>query len=530
MKAYQSAVLSIAAVFLFTTCGGSEPTPAPTFAPTQAPAAGLGTLEVRVTSRPPAERVTSALVTVQHIEVNRSKDSGETGWHTIETGPTQFDLAKMVAIEELLGSSRLEAGRYEQVRLQITETILTILGNVRRAEVLADTLVFSGAFEVEAGATTILTLDFDAEGSLKFRPGIGPGLDPVVRLLARNDDQALAAASIVAAIGEETVSAPPEPGVPSGTIRVAFPVADNLQWMNFYVAQGAGFFEDEGLDIRVVVPPDPFVTTRLMVMGQAEVAVLPRPLYLEAIGRGEPVVAFANLLASDPINLVVQKELAEEHGLSMDMPLAERLNALKGLKVGVAPGPPVRLRTLFESVGLDADRDIEIVILDGNEQNPAFGEGRIDALFAHTPYLETALVDQGAVMLVNQSAGEVLELTNRQIHILATSRDFANAHPETLMAMTRAIYRAQQLIHTDLRTTAQAIRASDVKLQAPKGLETIIAIYEPAIPQTPEVSVESAVRELGFFPAHRTPPDLSGVDMTQHIDNRFAQQAVASNQ
>ena len=74
------------------------------------------------------------------------------------------------------------------------------------------------------------------------------------------------------------------------------------------------------------------------------------------------------------------------------------------------------------------------------------------------------------------------------------------------------------------------IRASDIKLQAPQGLDTILAIYEPAIPQTPEVSVEDALRELQFSPAHRTPPpDLSGVDMTQHVDNRFARQAVASN-
>ncbi len=298
--------------------------------------------------------------------------------------------------------------------------------------------------------------------------------------------------------------------------------------MNFYVAQGAGFFEDEGLDIQIVVPPVPDQAGRFMVMGRADVAVLPRPMVLESIGQGEPVVIFANLFSNDPINLVVQEEVAETRGISANMPLAERLNAMRGLRVGVAEGPPTRLRVLFDSVGLDADSDIEMVILLGEEQNPAFADGSIDALYAHTPYLERSLLKQGAVMIVNQSAGDLPVVTNRQIHTLVTTREFAASNPQVLLALTKAVYRAQQLIHTDLQATADAIRSSEVELQEPEGLDIIIAIHEPAIPQTPEVSVDGVLRELGsFFPAHRTPPDLSGIDVTNHVDNQFAEAALA---
>ena len=211
------------------------------------------------------------------------------------------------------------------------------------------------------------------------------------------------------------------------------------------------------------------------------------------------------------------------------MPLAERLNAMQGLKVGTAIGATNLLRILFESVGLDADSDIEIVIVPGEGQDEAFANGTVDALNAHTPHLERALVEQGAVMIVNQSSGEVPELVWGQIHSLVTTRDYAGANPEILVALARAVFRAQQLIHTDLQATADAIRASKVRLLEPQGLETIIKIYEPAIPQTPEVSVEGVLRLLKRFPAHQTPPDLSGVDLTSHVDNRFALEAVASS-
>ena len=490
-----------------------------------------GTLEIRVTDQP-TDGVTSILVTVSNIEVNVSGDSEDAGWRTVIDQPRQFDLVKLRGVEEILGTATLEPGRYGQIRLEVTEVVLTIRDNVRMAQVPSKKLRLVGGFDLLAGATTVLTLDFDAEKSVVFRPGIGPLLKPVVRLLVRTESQSLAEARTVATLGEEVAPSPTDVPAPSSAnaVRVALPVDNNLQWMNFYVAQGAGFFDDEGIDVQIVVPPMPDAAAQFMVMGRADVALLPRPMYLESIGRGEPVLIFANLLSNDPINLVVREEDAEKRGISADIPLAERLNAMRGLRVGVAPGPPTRLRLLFESVGLDADSDIEMVILHGAEQNPAFADGSVDALYAHTPYLERSLLKQGAVMIVNQSVGEVPELTNRQIHVLMTTQEYAGSNPQVLAAMTKAVYRAQQLIHTDPQATADAIRSSEVQLQEPEGLETIIAIYEPAIPQTPEVSVEGALRELGsFFPAHRSPPDLSGTDLTNHVDNQFAEQAIASS-
>ena len=309
----------------------------------------------------------------------------------------------------------------------------------------------------------------------------------------------------------------------STTVRVSMPRGDNLQWMNFWVAEGAGFFAEEGIDVDLVLGQ----VGRSLVEDIADVAVMPRPTFLRQVGVQRPLITFANLLANDPINLVVDKEVADERGLSADLPLAERLDRMQGLKVGVASGPPPRLRFLLESVGLDAVQHIETVIVPGPEQNSAFESGTVDALYAHTPFLEKALVDQGAVMLVNQSAGEVPGLADRQIHLMVTSREYASANSEIIAGMTRAVYRAQQLIHEDQQATIAAILASRVELQAPHALEVILGIYEPAIPQTPFVSDEGVLRELELFPDNRPPPDLTGIDVADFIDNRYAQQVVA---
>ena len=52
----------------------------------------------------------------------------------------------------------MAAGRYQQIRFDITEVVLTIFGNVRMAEAPSEKLVLAGEFDLAAGETTVLTL------------------------------------------------------------------------------------------------------------------------------------------------------------------------------------------------------------------------------------------------------------------------------------------------------------------------------------------------------------------------------------
>ena len=215
IKPYILIILSIAAVFLLAACGGAEPTAtsnptltptsiqAPTSAATETPAStdtprsepiatatstatsDAGMLEVRVTARP-TDAVTSSLVTVRNIEVSVSGGADE--WRMVAAEPEQFDLVKLQGVEEILGSSTLEPGRYQQIRFEVTEVVLTIRGNVRMAQVPSGKLLFTGEFELVAGATTVLTLDFDAGKSIVFQPGIGPALNPDWRFQSERGD------------------------------------------------------------------------------------------------------------------------------------------------------------------------------------------------------------------------------------------------------------------------------------------------------------------------------------------------------
>ena len=300
------------------------------------------------------------------------------------------------------------------------------------------------------------------------------------------------------------------------SVRVLVPDSDNLQYLAFWVARGAGYFDDEGVSVDLLVPDVPAQAIARMIAGEAPVAVLPPPVYLQLVADRFPVELVANLLQNDPIDLVVRRSVFEQRHMDPRAALHDRLASLQGLRVGVAPGPPARMRALFASVGLDADRDVTIVIRRGQDQNAAFAADQCDALYAHTPYLERAIDNQDAVMLVNQSAGEVPQLAMRQIHALVVRDDFLVAQQPVVAAMVRAIARAEVLVHADLGATEEAVMRAIPSMDR-RHLHTLLGLYQPAVPALPLVSVEGLAPALALFPASKTAPSLEGVPLADFI-------------
>lgn len=170
--------------------------------------ADWGIIEVRVTDPPPAA-VKSAVVYYKSIEVHMTEGynlhsanttaSGnvtlsstpnpeeDSGWITVISTPGSFDLMNVIGAEKILGSANLSAGKFTQIRMDVTRVEGITTDNVSySAEVPSDKLKIIGNFSIGGGAKTVLTLDFDGEKSL-IRTGEGKFLfKPVVKLLVNN--------------------------------------------------------------------------------------------------------------------------------------------------------------------------------------------------------------------------------------------------------------------------------------------------------------------------------------------------------
>ena len=145
-----------------------------------------------------------------NIEVNNAGGETESGWRTVLDGPISFDLVEFTGVEGVLGDVVLPPGRYNQLRLEVVEALITIQGEEVNATVPSGTLRFTGGFDLVAGETTVITMDFDAAKSVVIRGRMDPLLKPVVKLLVRKGGEELADARQIDEIEETPEPSPTE--------------------------------------------------------------------------------------------------------------------------------------------------------------------------------------------------------------------------------------------------------------------------------------------------------------------------------
>ena len=350
----------------------------------------------------------------------------------------------------------------------------------------------------------------------------------VARNRCRRGDRTLLLALAILSASLASPSAAASPSTPRERVAVAVPDVANLQFLAFWIAVGAGYFADEGLDVDVTAPASPALVQSMFQGGSPPFAVLPAPDFERLVAEQYPIELVANLLANDPIELVMKREIAAARGIDRSQPLAVRLQRTKGLRIGVAPNPRARFDALYRSQGLDAAQLVHVETIRGENQDEAFGSGAVDALYAHTPYLERALLEGDGVLVVDQAGGEVPALAGRQIHALVVKRAFADAEPRTVAAMVHAIARAESLVHADAVAATDAILRSVTRYDR-THVAKLVELYAAAVPKSPDVSATKIARELAFFPSMGAAPDLSRIDLDRFVRAR-ADRAPAGSQ
>jgi ABC-type nitrate/sulfonate/bicarbonate transport system substrate-binding protein len=299
------------------------------------------------------------------------------------------------------------------------------------------------------------------------------------------------------------------------SVDVLVPEAQNLEALPFWVALGGGYFTREGLDVRVVLPDSPSHLRTAFVNGAAPVAVLTGPEYERLIADGFPFVVAANLLQNDPHVLIIRHEVANRLGLHDRMPVRRRLDALRGVSIGVAALDRVHLYQVFHSEGLDANL-ADIQIRKGDELLSEFAFGKLDAIYAATPYAERVLADNDGVVLVSPAAGEVAQFSERMFEALGITRAFLSARPEDAQRLVRALARAERAIHHEPALAVKGILEALPKLDA-KRVTKLVSLYARAVPPAPHVEAQLIKREASFYPAGGPPLDLSAVNLDAFV-------------
>lgn len=287
-------------------------------------------------------------------------------------------------------------------------------------------------------------------------------------------------------------------------MRIAVPDLISNSYFPAVAAVELGFFKAEGLDVELEhLFPVP-KTMEALRDGELDFVAGPAHATLNAFPNWQGAKLLAALAQNTYWLLILRSDLGAELG---------DVNAVKGLRIGAAPGPDSTLRRLLAEAGIDLEKDhVEVGPVPGSTgASISFGvnaakalkEGTIDGFWANAMGSEIAVqTGAGRVVLdVRRGIGPPAA-THYTFPALVTSEDKIARDPESVRAAIRAIVKVQRALRKD------PSQATDVgeRLFPPTEagliaglIERDLPFYEPGISEVAVSGMNRFAKDIGLL-------------------------------
>ncbi len=269
---------------------------------------------------------------------------------------------------------------------------------------------------------------------------------------------------------------------------------DGLLFALHHLAIGGGFFASEGLEVESVdVGSGPRQAAALM-GGSSEFTLLGFIHVLKSIAQGGTLVALAPGLNMLDIQLVLSKEAIQKTGITPGMPVDERVNRLKGLKIAItSPGSTTDTwtRSLLKARGHDPDSFLVIQALaGGNPMLAALSKKATDGFSWGPPQSHMAVAQGIGEIIVDPFTDTIPEIVGVPYVVVITSRDTLERKPEILRAAVRGYTKAMKFAQTDPEGARKVLRKDFPDIDE-AIFDASWRNYVKALPTSPIISRET---------------------------------------
>jgi hypothetical protein len=118
-------------------------------------------------------------------ETFETNDTSNADWITVVDETKTYNLLELVDTPgEVMGTETLSPGRYTQIRLSVTKAELILNNETYDIKIPSKRFYWVRAFYIEAGSVTTITLDFDADDSVKQTGSNKFILKPTVKIIS----------------------------------------------------------------------------------------------------------------------------------------------------------------------------------------------------------------------------------------------------------------------------------------------------------------------------------------------------------
>ena len=280
-------------------------------------------------------------------------------------------------------------------------------------------------------------------------------------------------------------------------MRIAVPDLVTNSYFPALAAEELGLYRAEGVDAHVDLLAPALGAMAALKSGDVEFVVTGAHTTLTAFPGWQGAKLTVAVAQGTPWLLVLRSDVAAVRG---------DVGAVKGLRIGAAPGPDAALRRLLAEAGIDLARDkVHVARIPGAERpGVSFGvlaaealeSRRIDGFWANALGSETAVRRGVGRIIVDVRRGDGPPGAGRfTFAALVTTEALIDRDPEAVAAVVRGIVSAQHRLREDPRRATEVGR----RRFPPAAAEMIAALVERDLPFYDPVIDEDAVQAMSEF-------------------------------
>ncbi len=226
--------------------------------------------------------------------------------------------------------------------------------------------------------------------------------------------------------------------------------AVNFLFLPTYVAQGKGFFTEEGLEVEQIATGGGGPQIAALLAQTVDFTVAGGTYQLTAMQQGKPTMGVLNLGLRNLIQFIMHRDVARERGVAEGSPWEQKLKALRGLTIG-ATRPGALTWQLGEYViaqaGMAVQRDVKLIAVGaGPSALAALEQRKVDVVMEGIPVPQTAVERGYGMIFIDYVRGDDPSAREFMLQNLLVRPEYLREHPQTVRKMVRALLRSNRFI------------------------------------------------------------------------------------
>jgi ABC-type nitrate/sulfonate/bicarbonate transport system substrate-binding protein len=278
-------------------------------------------------------------------------------------------------------------------------------------------------------------------------------------------------------------------------------IGNSVAFFPIFVAQQLGYFKDAGLDVTSTQLSSGTLVGTAVTSNSLDIGNSVITDVYALLKANRPVKIVGSLVNAYYVDIIASNQFLDASKLSRASKLADRINGLKGKRVGITgpgSGTQALVDFLFRTQNLDPTRDVELVNVGADQAAvlQTMKTGRVDAVsFAWplTMIAETAGIGKGFIV----PASDVPAMHNQIQGVMYVKPDMLTKRQDAIAAYVHAIGRAEAVLHKNPAQARSLLKQSNPALSDPAA-DALLAAYLPVLPQKPDIEPLSYERALEF--------------------------------